>query len=81
MPLPCCKTGIARVGFKLVSGFPFPPGDIIQLLDLQLRYWEKFDWDSIWLMGAAGFLFVIRECFEHVTEHGCHRCTSLMNGV
>lgn len=49
----------------------FARSDITQLLDVQLNFWEGFDWDGIWLMGAAGFLFVMWECLEHVTEHEC----------
>lgn len=54
--------------------------DITPLLDVQLGFWEGFVWDSIWLMGAAGFLFVIWECLEHVTEHECALvgCTCVM---
>lgn len=34
-------------------------------------------------MGAAGFLFVTRECFEHVTEHegALVGCTCVMKHV
>lgn len=47
------------------------------------NFWEGFNWDGIWLMGAAGFLFVMWECLEHVTEHECARvgCTSPMKDV
>lgn len=63
--------------------FFFAHSDITQLLEVQLSFWERFVWGSIWLMGAAGFLFVIWECLEHVTEHECALvgCTSVMEDL
>ena len=71
------KPAYPVVAFKVVllssfCHFSFlAQSDITQLLDVPWSFWEGFDLGSIWLMGAAGFLFVIWECLEHVTEHEC----------